>query len=157
MAEAERQGAGRVREEDFHVGAFAHADVESFGDNFVLDLVVEDFQADMCAFPDVQYRVPEVVVALEHGHFICAFGNRPHHGARILCEREKCRKVRLVGDQFFKIGEACRCFRCRAGSSVFLRRDFCHGEECPQFVVAAGHAYLLYAGDCVHLYSSIQS
>ena len=43
MSKAERQIAGWVCKEDFHVCIFANIDVEAFGGNVVGDLVVEDF------------------------------------------------------------------------------------------------------------------
>lgn len=53
MPKAERQIAGGVGKENFHVGVFGDVQVEAFGGNVVGDLVVENFEAYLGAFADV--------------------------------------------------------------------------------------------------------
>ena len=53
VPETERQIAGRVCKEDFHVGVFGDVQVEAFCGNVVGDLVVENFEAHLGAFADV--------------------------------------------------------------------------------------------------------
>ena len=147
MAEPQGHAVGRVCEEYVDGGVFLNVNVEPFCADFVGHLVVENLEAGRCVLADVLHGVAKVVVALEHGHFVCTVGNILLHGLCIKRDGQECRKILFVGI-------VCGIV---AGFGEFWHRNFCHGEKRPQLVVAAGHADLLDAGNGVHYFSSIQS
>lgn len=96
VAEAQGKAACRVCKEDFDVCIFADTNVEAFCGDFVHDFVVENFKAYVGALADVQDGVAEVVVAFEHGHFVCVFGDVLHHGLCAFGYREEGCKIRFL-------------------------------------------------------------
>ena len=100
MPKAERQIAGWVCKEDFHVCIFANVDVKAFCSDVVGDFVVENFEAHLGAFADVKDGVTKVVVALEHGHFGGTCHDFANHGASVVCNREEGGEVGFFLDCF---------------------------------------------------------
>ena len=133
MPEPKGHAVGRVCKEDVDLGVFAYVDVETFGADFMGHLVVENLEACLGVLADVQNGMAEIVIALEHGHFVCVVGNVPLHGAGVIGYGQQGRKVCFVGV----------VRSVSAGFRKLWRGNLCHREECPQLVVAAGHSDLL--------------
>ena len=84
MPEPKGHAVGRVREEDVDLSVFSYVDVETFGTDFVGYLVVENLEACPGVLADVQNGMAEIVIALEHSHFVCVVGDIPLHGAGVI-------------------------------------------------------------------------
>ena len=140
MPKGQRQVVSGVCKKDFEFGAFSDIDIETFRANFMHHLVVKDFNASLCVLADVQNRATEVVVALEHRHFVFAVINCLHQLAGVAGNRQKGGKVVF----------ACEVFVARAFARKFRSLNLVDREKRPQFVIATRHSQLFNAGNGVH-------
>ena len=140
MPKGQRQVVSGVCKKDFELGAFCYIDIETFRANFMHHLVVKDFNACLCVLADVQNGTTEVVVALEHRHFVFAVGNRLHQLAGVAGNRQKGGKVVFV----------CEVFVASAFTREFRSLNLVDREKRPQFVIATRHSQLFNAGNGVH-------
>ena len=147
MPKGQRQVVSRVCKKDFELGAFSDIDIEAFRANFMHHLVVKDFDACLCVLADVQNSATEVVVALEHRHFVFAIGNRLHQLAGVAGNGQKGGKVIFACEVFVagaSIGDAAISIRAQ------YVRNLVDREKRPQFVIATRHSQLFNAGNGVH-------
>ena len=147
MPKGKRQVVRGVRKKDFELGAFGNVNIEALGANFVHHLVVKDFDACLRVLADVQNSTAEVVVALEHRHFVFAVIDRLHEFTGVAYNRQKGGKVIFVCEVF-----AAGAYVCNAAISVRTQnvRNLVDREKRPQFVIATRHSQLFNAGNGVH-------
>ena len=112
VAEPEGEVVRRIGEENLHVGAFTHMEVEAFGVEGVHHLVVENLEAGLCVLADVQHGAAEVVVALQERHLAVAVGDAPLERACVACNREEGREI-VFARKVFGAGACVRKFRRR--------------------------------------------
>nr|WP_298768893.1 signal recognition particle receptor subunit alpha [uncultured Fibrobacter sp.] len=110
-------------------------------------LVVKDFDACFGILADVQDGTTEVVVALEHRHFVFAVTNRLYEFTGVAGNRQKGGKVVFVGEVF-----VAGAYVCDAAISIRAQyiRNLVDREKRPQFVIATRHSQLFNAGNGVH-------